>query len=195
MGLDTSLWKWNDLIRFQLNIAERWLKRGRKSKDKFAKFFFHFSGFNALYYLWTEVDDLKNEMGRRPNEPKQIENLLRKFDKEEASEILKILSEDVKYFCERNPIGRMDKRDPTNPSDGDPEEGKKWQRWLKEREDSVDKVVALGEILYIVRSNLFHGSKGESGDDEKIINHSTTPLEILITEVLAMTGSKCPWER
>jgi len=33
----------------------------------------------------------------------------------------------------------------------------------------------------------FHGSKGESGNDEEIVYHSTTPLEILLTKVLAMT--------
>lgn len=193
MCLQNPFWKWENLIRVQLNIAERWLEKGRKSNDKFAKFFFHFSGFNALYYLWTEIDDLKNEMGKRPNEPRQIENLLRKFNGKEASEIFKILSEDVKYFCERKPIERMDKRKPENPFDGDPEEGNKWKKWLKEREGILDKVVALGEILYLVRSNLFHGSKVESGDDEEIITHSITPLEILLSSALAMTKGKCPW--
>jgi hypothetical protein len=194
MVLDTSLWTYNkDLIRFQFKIAERWLKRGKKSHDKFAKFFFHFSGFNALYYLWATIEDLKNEMGKRPGETRQIENLLKKFNREEAFEILNMLSEDINYFCKRNPIERMDKRDPTNPFDGDPEEGKKWQKLLQEREDSVDKMVALGEILYIIRSNLFHGSKSESGDDEEIINHSITPLEIILTKVLHLTENKFPW--
>lgn len=195
MNSNNSLWKWEDLIRFQLEIAERWLGRSKKSEDKFAKFFFYFSGFNALYFLWREVDDLKNEKGEKPNEPKQIEHLLRKFGEQEAFEILKTLSEHVKYFCERKPIERMDKRAAENPHEGDPVEGNKWQKCLKEKTLALDRLVALGEILYLVRSNLVHGSKAESesGDDEEIIDNSIYPLEVFLAKSILVMKNKCPW--
>lgn len=195
MNSNNSLWKWDDFIRIQLNISERWLNRGKKSQDIFAKFFYYFSGFNALYFLWREIDDLKNEKGKRPNESKQIEHLLKKFDEREALEILKTLSKNVKYFCERRPIQRMDRRKAENPHEGDPDEGKKWQKLLKEKTLAIDRLVALGEIIYLVRSNLVHGSKVESGDDEEIIDNSIYPLEVFLTKSILVTESKCPWEK
>lgn len=66
-----DLWAWDDLIRFQLKIAERWLKRGDKAKDTFAEFFFYFTGFNAIYFLWRKIDNLD-----QTNEGKHIKNLL-----------------------------------------------------------------------------------------------------------------------
>jgi hypothetical protein len=195
MNPNNSLWKWEDLIRIQLNIAERWLNRGKISGDKFAKFFYYFSGFNALYFLWREIDGLKNEKGERPNEPKQIEHLLKKFDEKQALETLETLSENVKYFCRRRPIQRMDRRKVRNPFEGDSDEGKKWQKWLKEKSLALDRLLAIGEILYLVRSNLVHGSKKESGDDEQIIDNSISPLEVFLTKSILVTKNKCPWEK
>jgi hypothetical protein len=195
MNSNNSLWKWEDLIRIQLNIAERWLNRGKKSEENFAKFFYYFSGFNALCFLWREIDDLKNEKGERPNEPKQIEHLLKKFDEKQALEILETLSKNVNFFCERRPIQRMDRRKAGNPFEGDSDEGKKWQKWLKEKTLALDRLVALGEILYLVRSNLVHGSKAESGDDEEIIDNSIYPLEVFLTKSILVMKNKCPWEK
>lgn len=108
--------------------------------------------------------------------------------------ILEMLSGDIKYFCGREPLERMDRRDAKKTFEGDSEEGKKWQKWLRERENPVDKVVALGEILCVIRSNLVHGSKNESGDDKEIIDHSIIPLETLLSKVLSMTKNKCLWQ-
>jgi hypothetical protein len=183
--------KLGDLIRDQLNIAVRWLERGKISSDNFTKFYFYFSGFNSIFFLWKEVDDFKNKKGKRPSDKDQIEHLLRKFDEEKASDILQKVADNVKYFCERDPIQRMDKRNPANLHIGDPDEGKQWQDRLKDRENSLQCLVALGEIIYLIRSNLVHGSKGVSGDDQEIIDSSITPLEILLKEVISMTKDKC----
>ena len=84
---------WYDLIKFQLNIAQRWLDKGNEAKDIFAKFFFYFVGFNALYFLWSEIDKVGGK-----NEGKYIENLLKKFDKEKAEEILNKTRGSIDYF-------------------------------------------------------------------------------------------------
>ena len=182
---DTSLWKWEDLIRFQLNIADRWLTRGNETQDIFSKFFSYFTGFNALYFLWRKIDGIEK------GEAKQIENLLRKFDTKEAQQIFGMISTEVNYFSERLPIQRMDTRTAKNPFIGEDNEGRKWQKALKETSSALDRLVAIGEILYLVRSNLFHGSKAESGDDEEIIKSSILPLKVLLTKAISMTRAKC----
>lgn len=89
----------------------------------------------------------------------------------------------------------MDKRTAENPHEGDPEEGNKWQIWLKEKPFALERLIALGEILYLVRSNLVHGSKAESGDDEQVIDNSIYPLEVFLTKSILVTKNKCPWEK
>ncbi|MDO9513025.1 MAG: hypothetical protein Q7J59_00245, partial [Elusimicrobiota bacterium] len=62
---------YKELRRFQINIAKRWLKRANVIEDIFAKFFFCFAGFNALYFLWRKIDKLD-----KAPEWRHIENLL-----------------------------------------------------------------------------------------------------------------------
>jgi len=182
--------KWYDLIRFQLYIADRWLERGNKTEDTFAKFFFYFTGFNALYFLWRKIDNLD-----QANEGKHIENLLNKFDEIKAQEILDKVSGSIDYFCKRRPIQRMDIR--TLKDDhyvGDEDEGRSWKNKLQNKELSASKrIIALGHILYLVRSNLLHGSKTESGDDLEIIKNSIEPLKLLLAESLSLT--KQEWKK
>ncbi len=181
----------NDLISFQTNIAKRWLSKGKASEDTFAKFFFYFSGFNALYFLEAVIDDLKDDKGKRVSEVKQIAHLLRKFDESTAKEILKALSQAVNYFSKRPPIQRMDKRTAKNPHRGDDQEGSNLQKMLrKEGASSIDRLVALGKFLYLVRCNLVHGSKTESGDDKEIISNAILPLEIILAKALSLTSDK-----
>ncbi|MDA2919344.1 hypothetical protein MYX76_07630 [Desulfobacterota bacterium AH_259_B03_O07] len=193
---ENLLMKWDDLVRFQIDISKRWLKRGREAEDVFTKFFFFFAGFNALYFLWGKMDELKNREGDPAGEVKQIENLLGKFEGKEAQHILETLSSYVDYFCKRSPVQRMDKRTDKSQHEGDPSEGKKWRRKLSEASSPLDRLVALGEILYLVRSNLVHGSKkggdDNPGDDREIIESSVYPLELLLNKTISLTKSKCP---
>lgn len=188
------LWDWADPVRFQLGIAERWLKRGKEAPDPFARFFFFFAGFNALYFLWLKIDKLKNNEGKPAREEKQIENLLRKLDGE-AGEILAGLSSDIDFFSERRPIQRMDKRTAENPFIGDEEEGRKALRRLGKSDSPIEQLIGIGKIIYLVRSNLVHGSKAGEGDDEKIVKNSTRPLEIFLERSIEMTKRQCPWDK
>ncbi len=181
--------RWGALAGIQLAIARRWLQRGQETKDRFAKFFFYFTGLNALYFLWKEVDELELEPSKPVNEGKQIENLIRKLDEGEASRVLEEARDSVEYFSRRRPIQRMDRRGDT-AFEGDPREGRKWQRRLVEGSSSVDRLVALGQILYLVRSNLFHGSKLDAGDDHEVIEAAIGPLERLVSSAMSLTEAK-----
>ncbi|MFH1596995.1 MAG: hypothetical protein ABIG94_11635 [Pseudomonadota bacterium] len=176
-----SLNMWRELINFQLNIAERWYRRGNEVNDIFAKFFFYFTGFNSLYSLWKKIDGISQGEG------KQIENLLKKFDRHRAGILLNRIRDSVDYFTKRRPISRMDRREPSRPYSGDQEEGKKWQGRLIDNSDPLKQVVAMGQILYLIRSNLVHGSKAGSGDDHDIIQASIQPLKIILEEAIQLT--------
>src|SRR3970040_2304520 len=96
--MPNTLMPWVPLKTFQCNIAKRWKQRGDHSPDLFSKFFFYFAGFNALYFLWGKIDDVRNQQGQPAGKEKQIHNLMGKFSKTHAEKFLKLLEETVKYF-------------------------------------------------------------------------------------------------
>lgn len=182
-----KLLAFGDISRFQLTIADRWLERGNQTEDIFAKFFYYFTGFNAIYFLWRKIDDLGET-----NEGRHIENLLRKFDEAKAREILKEIGMSVDYFSKRRPIQRMDKRTSRSPYTGDEYEGRKWKNKLQDNNlPASERLVAMGQILYLVRSNLVHGSKAQSGDDRDVIQKSIEPLRLFLAEAISWTRYQC----
>lgn len=86
--LSSGIGRCAPLLEFQRNIARRWHQRAQGFDDHFVRFFFYFSGFNALYFAWAKADDLRNREGRVAGEGLLIDNLLRKLSAEEAEEIL-----------------------------------------------------------------------------------------------------------
>lgn len=124
--------RWGALAEFQLHIAERWRDRGARSEDPFARYFFFFSGVNALYYLWSKVDDVRGREGGRPNEQVQIEHLLDKAALGGADALLARSASSVQFFRNRNPIERMDKRTASRARVGDHKEGERAQRDLRD---------------------------------------------------------------
>lgn len=176
--------RWHELVTLQTNIAESWLKRGRDSEDRFAQFFFFFSAFNALYFLWATLD------GIRGSEGAQIDHLLKKYTAPEAEEILRDVAPQVAYFCERRPISRMDRRPADTPDVGEVKEGHKLQEILRSGSDAVERLAALGRILYLVRCNLVHGSKLDRGDDADVVGAAILPLKVLAASASTMTRRK-----
>lgn len=171
--------KYRDLLSFQLNIAERWYDKGNKTDDIFAQFFFYFSGFNALYYLWRIIDTLKIR-----DEKEHIANLVNKIVVDRSYDIWERLTKCIEYFKERRPVQRMDRR--LGPFEGNPNDGNIFKQDLIEG-SSEEKLIALAKILYLVRCNLVHGSKSESGDDYEIIEKSIPPLRVFLEESIAYT--------
>ena len=115
-----------------------------------------------------------------------FEHLVTKLGESEASRILAAARNGVEYFSRRRPIQRMDRR--TAPGlEGDPREGRKWQKVLNEGRTPINRLVALGYILYLVRSNLVHGSKMDAGDDQEIIEAAVRPMEELVASAISFT--------
>lgn len=66
-------------------------------------------------------------------------------------------------------------------------------RTLRDRSrTSVEKLEALGGILYQIRNNLAHGSKGGYGDDDRILKNAVPPMRSLLERVLQETTSRIP---
>lgn len=187
MSPHTSMREWADLITFQSNIAERWLLRGQESEDPFAKFFFYFTAFNALYFLWAHVDHFPDKDGKLEGETKQISHLTHKFSEHQIQRVLEELAPQIVYFSQRDSIQRMSNRMFSNLIRGEQAEGKKWQRGLHPNRSPSARLESLAQILYLIRCNLVHGSKVDQGDDEEIIEKSLEPLRCLIRESLVLT--------
>ena len=186
-----DLWDFDDFIRYQLEIAERWLEKGNKTKDIFSKFFFYFAGFNSIYFLWKTIEN-PNQKGQEND----IENLIKNFDDEKIHKILGKIGESLEYFYERQPIQQMEKRKKEDFCVGDETKGSKYNTILQNKNNPAkERIIALGKILYLIRCNLVHGSKEDSGDDEEIIEKSLKPLKIFLDEAISWTRLQCPWER
>ncbi len=196
---EKDLYDIDDFIRNQVDIAERWLKRGDMTRDGYAKFFFYFAGFNALYFLWGKVNKVTKINGSIPSQQDIIENILGQFGDEKAEEILGKVKTEVNYFRNRNPIQAMIERRPDKKFlEGNQNNGKEYRDILNNEKLTASKrLEAFAKILYLVRSNLVHGSKRaeDSGDDEKIIASSIKPLEIFLTEAVSWTKGQCPFYR
>jgi hypothetical protein len=136
-----------------------------------------------------KVDDVRNKKGEPAGEEKQIHNLLAKMDRARTERLLERTSQTVFFFSQRRPIQRMGGRDIKRQTDGDPSEGARWRMLLAEGEPPDKRLRALGSIVYLIRSNLVHGSKAESGDDREIIERIVPALEVLLAESLAITDS------
>lgn len=183
-----NLWDFEDFIRYQLEIAERWLQKWNETKDIFAKFFFHFAGFNALYFLWKKI-----EPPIQRGQENDIENLIRHFDGEKVQEMLGTVGESVEYFSKRPPIQRMEERKTENLCAGDDIRGIEYNKTLQNKNNPAkERIIALGKILYLVRCNLVHGSKEDSGDDREIIEKSIEPLRIFLKEAISWTRIQYP---
>lgn len=181
--------EWRDLAEFQLHVAERWRDRGARTEDPFARFFFYFAGVNALYYLWSKVDGVRGGApDGPPNEVRQIKHLLSKAGPA-AAEVLGGAPQCSAYFADRRPIERMDKRSQRRATMGDVGEGRTARDDLRGGSDT-GRLCALGTILYLVRSNLAHGSKMDQGDDQDVVEHAVPGLGAILNWAIGHTRSE-----
>jgi hypothetical protein len=188
-GDDVIPGEWRDLAEFQLHVAERWRDRGARTEDPFARFFFYFAGVNALYYLWSKVDGVRGGApDRPPNEVRQIEHLLSKAGPS-TDEVLGGALQCVEYFAERRPVERMDKRSQRRATVGEVGEGRAARDALRTGSDT-ERLRALGTILYLVRSNLAHGSKMDQGDDQDVVEHAVPGLAAILKWAIDHTRSE-----
>jgi len=171
-----------ELMSFQLIAAKSWLQRAKKSKDVYTRFLLYFSGFNALFLLWSKIDhhDSKHDY-------EQITNLILKFEESTAQHMLDQSKTSLNYFRKRKPVARMIARTCQEPEKYDESYGRKWKQQLDESNQSaVERLVALGQIIYLVRCNLIHGSKVPE-DDELTVSKSLKPLKLLLENSIKFT--------
>lgn len=174
----------SELHEFQVSVARRWLERADGTSDHFSQFFFLFAAFNALYFMWAETDHPLNSDGIAAGEAGQIDHLVRKLDDTVAAALLSAIPDSLAYFVQRPPIQRMDRR--LTGASGDPDEGAKWRKKLRSA-DAREQVRALARMLYLVRSNMVHGSKVASGDDEVLIIHAVPALRALVGSTVVLS--------
>jgi len=85
----------------------------------------------------------------------------------------------------------MDRRQAENPHDGDPMEGGRLKEALADTHaPAKDRLVALARIIYLVRNNLVHGSKLESGDDEEVVEHAAKGLMAILDHAIPHTSGR-----
>lgn len=111
---------------------------------------------------------------------------MRRLGASEATHLLEQLQSSVAYFCERRPVERMEQR-LSDPTRGEPREGQRHQRDLASEGDSVARLNALAQIVYLVRCNLAHGSKSEAGDDREVVAQALHPLRFMLESALRMS--------
>lgn len=180
-----------ELGDFQLKIAKRWFRRGEEIADVEAKLFFYYTGFNALFFYWSLVDGLLVPGKPKISEHKQIENLIRRLGDKSWVRLCRDVEQGIAFFQRREPIQKMDERSPDDPREGDPALGEKHRRVLLDpTAESVDRLIALAKILYLVRCNLCHGSKGILGDDMKVIGQAMPLVRMLTEEAIRYTAAK-----
>lgn len=157
-------------------ISKEWYRKARKIKDsKYAKFFFLWCSFNALYNL----------AGKYNTEDKErIKKLINELREEDAEDFLKKTKQFCDYFLfMRLPIKDMKKEFHRK---NQPKEVIDFES-IKERyntnEEKIEIVKDIMIIIYRVRNNLTHGSKEMSGDDNEIIENSIPILEVIINLV------------
>jgi hypothetical protein len=176
--------RWGELGEFQVQVAERWRVRAQRTDDPFARFFFSFAALNALYCFWSRVDEPRSADGsRRANELEQLDHLVSKLTEAEALRVLTACATALGYFRERRPIERMDKRRASHVERGDKTEGERFRGQL-DAPSPLERVRGLAGIVYLVRSNLVHGSKMDVGDDEEVIRHAMPFLDGLVPEAI-----------
>jgi hypothetical protein len=176
--------RWGELGEFQVHVAERWRDRAQRADDPFARFVFSFAALKALYFFWSRVDEPRSADGvRRANELEQLEHLVGKLTEAEALRVLGACAVSLRFFRERRPIERMDKRRASHVERGDKTEGERFRGQL-DAPSSLDWVRGLASIVYLVRSNLVHGSKMDVGDDEEVVRHATPFLDGLVPEAI-----------
>jgi hypothetical protein len=169
---------------FYIKISKEWYQKAKeKNNSNYAKFFFLWCSFNALYNLAGKYNTEDRE---------RIKELINELREEDAEDFLRKTKQFCDYFLfERLPIKDMKKEF----------HGKKQSKEVLEFESVKNKYMANKKkieitkdimiIIYRVRNNLTHGSKEMSGDDYEIIENSIPILEIIVS----LVSKRVPGER
>ena len=190
-----------ELAIFQTNIAKEWLRRSNNSSDIFAQFYFYFTAFNALYFVWSmlrQFDEYKAKLkdiekvnstppgSRIIGEVRQIAFLLSQLAAHQQNELIQSLQPEIEYFLNRRALNDMGKRN-ARQREGNSDEGKAANEQLRE---SASCLIGLGRIIYLMRCNLVHGSKGGGETDQDLIEVGVKVLREIVPITISLTEEK-----
>ena len=156
-----------------LKISENWYEKAKKTNNsKYAKFFFLWCSFNALYNLVGDYGTYDIE---------RINELLNELSEEDVKRFFTKTKQFCDYFLlVRPPIKDMKKEFYGKKQ---PQEVLEFES-IKERyisqENWIESIKDIMIIIYRIRNNLTHGSKEMSGDDYEIIENSIPILEVIV---------------
>jgi hypothetical protein len=179
-----------DLAWQQLAIAEAWVGRAEAFPDVFYQFVSYFTAFNAVYFFWRRYDEMTS--GKvQASEKAHIEIAVRQHSAEEAGNLLGACERNVQFFIHRGGVRRMEARTIAEPWMGSETEGCTYVATLEAKETSdLDKLVALAKLVYLVRCNLVHGGKRDSGNDETVTINGLSVLLQLVPSLIELTKVK-----
>jgi hypothetical protein len=185
------------------------------------EFIAYFAALNALYWLWGVVsnaqsftederrivegalvglpDDLRRRVVDRligpVGEHRLMSSLVGSLPADVAGKILEDadVKRSIQYLLARGPVQRMDRREADGVT-GSIKEARQLQLRLRNAPEPFDRLLALSQILYIVRCNLVHGSKVLAGLDIELLQHSVPPLRMITEASVAMIRKVRPWQ-
>jgi len=167
-----------------IKISKEWYQKAKeKNNSNYAKFFFLWCSFNALYNLTGDYNTEDKE---------RIKELINELKEEDAENFLKKTKQFCDYFLfKRLPIKDMKKE---FHGKGQPKEVTDFESIIERYNTNEKKIEIIKDIMiiiYRVRNNLTHGSKEMSGDDYEIIENSIPILEVIVN----LVSKRVPGER
>ncbi len=176
------------LIGQQLMIANVWVARADGTTDLFYEFICRYMAFNALYFVWRRIDPILSAQNSPP-EKTWIDTAVEQLT-DDADRLLVACQESIEFFVGRDGVRRMDKRTVAEPITGDPTEGQGHVLTLRDGEaPAVGRLVALARLVYLVRCNLMHGGKIDSGSDEHVVANALSVLKAIVPSLYSVTQS------
>ena len=154
-------------------ISKEWYLKAREIKNsKYAKFFFLWCSFNAIYNLFGKY---------KTHDIERIMELIDELKEEDAE----IFFKEAKQFCnffvlKRSPIKDMKKE---LHGKEQPKEVRDFESIIgryNANEKKIEIIKDIMIIIYRVRNNLTHGSKEFSGNDYEVIENSIPILEVIV---------------
>ena len=167
-----------------LDICKNWYQKSLELKDLinskeksniqiFARFFFLWCSFNALYNLAGSY---------RTSDFERIKACISKLKEEDIEKILKKNKAHCDYFINRRDLIVDMKRNLHGLNSNDYINVHQMKKFYWQNINKKDLLISLIKIIYKIRNNLTHGSKEIRGDNITIINNA-----IPIVDYLTMT--------
>ena len=156
-----------------IKISKEWYQEAKEiNNSNYAKFFFLWCSFNALYNLAGEYNIADKE---------RIQELINELREEDVEDFLRKTKQFCDYFLfERLPIKDMKKEFHGKKQPEEVLEFESVKNKYMANEKKIEIIKDIMIIIYRVRNNLTHGSKEVSGNDYEVVENSVPILEVIV---------------